>query len=208
MSWTVTLQRLQQICFTPVIPNPGYNPGGTPSVPQGPCIAPQVISNNKKKKTLQGDRNVFISFRHKKKHFVLFTFQSLRKHKVLQLWTLRFSHLYCGQASILITSTCSPAHLLAPTSHSVIVLLTVPTPELMHRGAESFGQSDTLWHTHFSVDSRIEKSWIYDTDTSIKELTVQCIGFSATLLQISTNWTPLMMYIHCRLIHNNPNPKS
>ena len=73
----------------------------------------------------------------------------------VQLIKINISHVYSGQASILMTLTCSPAHRLAPTSHSVIVVATVPTPELAHKGVESVGHSDAFWHTHF--DSGIEK---------------------------------------------------
>lgn len=55
-----------------------------------------------------------------------------------------FLHLYCGQASMLMTVSFSPAHRLAPNSHWVIVLSTPASPELTHRGAESVGHSDTF----------------------------------------------------------------
>lgn len=69
-------------------------------------------------------------------------------------------HLYSGQASILITLTCSPAHLLAPTSHSVIVTAAPPAPELTHSGGESLWHSNVFWHTHSLADSRIENKEI------------------------------------------------
>lgn len=117
------------------------------------------------------------------KHFLRFYLQFSHWRETIFcfiyiMWT--FSEIkqpfYCGQASILITLTCSPAHLLDPTSHSVIVMATLPTPELTHRGAESLGHPDAVWHSHFPADFRIEKQellYIYlcnHTHTIIKWL--------------------------------------
>lgn len=54
---------------------------------------------------------------------------------------------------MLITVTLSPAHFLAPTSHSLVVTATSLLPYLAHNGAESERHSDTSWQTHSFVES-------------------------------------------------------
>lgn len=66
-------------------------------------------------------------------------------------------HFYYWQGSILITLTCSPAHRLAPASHSVVVTWVLPSPELTQSGAESLGHSDAFLHTHFLSASAVKK---------------------------------------------------
>lgn len=89
----------------------------------------------------------------------------IRKATVRPIFRIQISsaaaHLQAEQASMAVTVSRSPAHLLAPASHSLIVTATAPSPAMTHSGAESLGQSDTSRQTHFPVDSVIEIMWNY-----------------------------------------------
>lgn len=91
----------------------------------------------------------------------------IRKATVRPIFRIQISsaaaHLQAEQASMAVTVSRSPAHLLAPASHSLIVTATAtaPSPAMTHSGAESLGQSDTSRQIHFPVDSVIEIMWNY-----------------------------------------------